>query len=554
VTHSRLILVSLVASCALSSGCLYVEFYLGTQITETTGTGGTGGATSSTSTGGAGGGPACLPKATRPCYDGPAGTEGQGICTAGMQACGADGASWGPCAGQVLPQMEDCATPEDEDCDGQAPACKGHLLWAERFGDAKDQKATGVAVDAAGNVIVVGHFQGSIDFGSGPMPSAGDEDIFVVKLSPAGQTLWAKTFGDAKYQTAGGVAVDSAGNVLFIGSFYGSVDFGGGALPGAGGQDVFLAKLDAAGGFLWAKSFGDADFQVGAGVAVDAADDVLLTGSFNGSIDFGGSLLTSSGLGDVFAAKLHADGSHVWSKGFGDATDQAAAGIAVDAAGNVALTGAFYGAINFGGGPLTSAGGLDVFVASLDAAGGHRWSRRFGDLSDQTAAGVGADHDGNVVLAGSFAGTIDFGSTSLTSLGGQDAFVLKLGPDGDPAGSQAWGRSFGDSTDQVATGVTVDSGGNVIATGAFFGLVNFGGGPLPSAGGEDVFLLKLSASGEHVWSERFGAAGNETSTAVSADASGNLLLTGYFSGAPDFGGGPLVSAGGTDIFIAKFSP
>src|SRR5262245_12873843 len=88
------------------------------------------------------GGGACIPEATTSCYDGPPGTEGQGICKAGLRTCGANG-TYGPCIGQVMPKKENCATPQDEDCDGLAPPCKGTPLWSKHYGDLNNTNSEG---------------------------------------------------------------------------------------------------------------------------------------------------------------------------------------------------------------------------------------------------------------------------------------------------------------------------------------------------------------------------------------------------------------------------
>jgi hypothetical protein len=164
---------------------------------------------------------------------------------------------------------------------------------------------------------------------------------------------------------------------------------------------------------------------------------------------------------------------------------------------------------------------------------------------------VAVSSDGSSLLTGNFFGAVDFGSGVLTSMGsGLDVFVAKL----DESGSTVWSRQFGDASDQAGTGIAVDPAGSVVLTGQFAGQINLGGLPLASAGTQDVFLGKLDGSGNYQWSGRFGDSAGQFSTGVATDHDGNVLLTGYFSGAVDFGAGPLMCAGGTDIFVAKFSP
>src|SRR5262249_55883266 len=150
---------------------------------------------------------------------------------------------------------------------------------------------------------VTGYFYGSADFGCGPLTSI-DVDIFVAKLDAKdGACQWAKRFGDAGDQEGVSVAVDGMGNVLVTGIFRDSVDFGGGALPSAGGSDIFVAKLDANGNHLWSKAFGDLNDQRAFGVAVDSTANVVITGNIKGSVDFGGGVLPSAGGSDIFVAK-----------------------------------------------------------------------------------------------------------------------------------------------------------------------------------------------------------------------------------------------------------
>ena len=100
----------------------------------------------------------------------------------------------------------------------------------------------------------------------------------------------------------------------------------------------------------------------------------------------------------------------------------------------------------------------------------------------------------------------------------------------------------------------MDSTGNVLVTGSFHGTVDFGGGLLPSGGGADVFIAKLDAGGGHLWSRRAGNAQDQNGTSIAADPSGNAFVAGDVFGTVDFGGGPLTSAGGADVFLAKLSP
>ncbi|MCH7548513.1 MAG: SBBP repeat-containing protein [Candidatus Krumholzibacteriota bacterium] len=200
---------------------------------------------------------------------------------------------------------------------------------------------------------------------------------------------WSQRFGDANIQQQGrGVTVDSNGNVLVTGYFEGSVDFGGGPLASAGSEDIFVAKYDASGVHQWSQGFAVASAGRGHGVAVDASGNVAVAGRFAGTVDFGGGNLVSAGFEDIFVAKYDASGVHQWSQRFGGTGRDVGWAVAVDAPGNVVVTGRFLGTVDFGGGNLVSAGASDIFVAKYDASGVHQWSRRFGGTKFDKGQGV----------------------------------------------------------------------------------------------------------------------------------------------------------------------
>jgi len=333
----------------------------------------------------------------------------------------------------------------------------GTHLWSEAFGSPSTsdgfspEAGLGVAVDATGDVVVTGRFYQSVDFGGGPLTSAGDPDIFLVKLSADGYHLWSKRFGDVGNAEVGrAVAVDTRANcdtsggsncVVVTGAFNGTTNFGCGPLTSSN-VDMFVVKYDARGGCVWAKRLGGSGgTEAGRGVAVDADGAVVVTGNFSGSVDFGGGGLTSAGGDDVVVAKYSTAGAHVWSKRFGDTFVypgyDIGVGIAVDRTANcdgsngancLVLTGYFMGTANFGGASLSSAGSTDVFAAKYTASGAHLWSKRFGGANIDEGLASAVDGAGNIAVTGRFLTTIDFGGGPLTTAGGSDTYFVKLAP------------------------------------------------------------------------------------------------------------------------------
>jgi hypothetical protein len=425
-------------------------------------------------------------------------------------------------------------------------------LWSQGWGDTLAQISNSAAFDPTGNVVMTGTFEGTVDFGGGPLSSAGYFDIFLVKFDVNGSHLWSQGFGDGSFQQSRSLSIDLSGNVVTTGEFEDTVDFGGGPLTSAGGSDIFLAKFDTNGTHLWSQSFGGFNEQIGYSVAFDPSGNVVITGEFEDTVDFGGGPLISAGGFDIFLAKFDTIGNHLWSQSFGDVNgNQQGRNLSIDPSGYAVMTGDFDGTVDFGGGPLTSAGGEDVFLAKFDTNGTHLWSQIFGDTSFQRGNSVAFDPSGNVFMTGVFEGTVDFGGGPLTSSGLTDIYLVKF----DTNGTHLWSQGFGDTDWESGKSLSIDPSGDIIMTGNFNSTVDFGGGPLISAGGRDIFLAKFDSTDTHNWSQGFGDTLGQSSNNVAFDLSGNVAITGYYMGTVDFGGGNLPTVvGREDIFLAKFGP
>jgi hypothetical protein len=305
----------------------------------------------------------------------------------------------------------------------------GSPLWSKRFGSAADQNAYAVAVGADGSIVVTGEFAGTVDFGGGPLTSAELLDGFVVKLAADGSHLWSRRFGGPDNDVGFAVTTDAASDVYVTGRFAESFDLSGSPVADGGGTDGFIAKLAAATGtHVWSRTFGPEGDQEGEGVAIGPAGEVFVSGAFEIALDFGTGPTPSTGGFDGFATKFDPQGTVVWTKTFTGMNDQDADWIAVDAAGNIAVTGDYTGTADFGGGPQTALGLGDMYFAVFDAGGMYRYSRSFGDVQDQDPFGIAFDGQGSLLLVGEMEGTVDFGPGPITSGGGNDIFIAKIPP------------------------------------------------------------------------------------------------------------------------------
>lgn len=497
------------------TGCDLVQGLQPATLVETGGggqggTGGTGGATSAGGTGGNATVTECEPGTSIACYTGPEGTEGVAMCQGGKRACKADGSGYeDACDGEVLPKAETCAGAEDEDCDELD--C---VRWAAVYGDSYEQFPLDIATDQEGNVYIVGAFAGTLPLVDPPLVSAGEHDLFLTRIEPDGKVAWARRFGNAADQSSAKIAVDSEGNVIVGGAFEGTLNFGGQDLS-AQGFDAYVAKLDSSGAHLWSKRYGDVDAQNVAVLKVDVDNSVLLAGSFRGSLDFGKGAMNATCCNfDIYIAKLDADGNELWSKSFGDTTAQHVISGSVDSSGSLTVCGDFSGTVDFGGGGLVAMGGKSVYLARFDGGGGYGWSK----MHSADVLSIGAsfsDGSGNIALSGAFAGTIDFGGGDVASDGsGLDLFATKT----TLTGFFQWAKVFPTTgSSNFVSGITADAGGNLIVTAWGLGTVDFGGGVLGVTNQYSFYLAKLSDGGEHVWSRRFPGAESVVTTAPNGD-------------------------------------
>jgi len=299
-----------------------------------------------------------------------------------------------------------------------------------------------------------------------------------------------------------------------------------GVAPGTGVCDGASGCADG----TVAASGSFSDDAVAQAVATYANGDAVIVGDFQGPLSLGTGALPGSPSRDAFVVRLAADGSHVWSRGFGEGGDQTAFGAAVDSTGAVIVGGPFAGGINLddGFGPRDSLGANDGFLVKLDAVGATVWGNAFGDGLEQVVIGVGVDEQDAVYIAGYFSGTVNFGptvTTTLTSAGLLDVFIAKF----TSAGDHEWSKRFGDAANQFSTGFAVNADGECAITGAFDGVMQFGTGDLISAG-YDVFVAQLDSDGEPVFSSSFGDVSAQRSHAVAIDPLGQVAVVGDYVG------------------------
>jgi len=366
----------------------------------------------------------------------------------------------------------------------------GNWLWATQAGGTYGDSGIGFTIDDVGNSYVTGCFKDIASFGSYTLYSSGDYDIFAAKIDDCGNWLWATQAGGSGWDRGNGITIDDAGNSYVTGWFEGTASFGSYFLNNSGFWDIFVAKIDESGNWLWATQAGGSDSDLGIGITIDNTGCSYVTGNFVGTSSFGPYSLTSSGDADIFVAKMDANGNWQWVTRAGGNDLDGGLGITIDNTGYSYVTGNFVGTSYFGPYSLTSSGGADIFVAKMDANGNWQWVSRAGGTENDYGYGITIDDAGNSYVAGDFKETATFGSYSLTSSGDADIFAAKM----DAVGNWLWAKRAGGTDRDDGFGITIDDEGNSYITGEFRSTATFGPYSFTSSGYSDIFVAKLNST------------------------------------------------------------
>ncbi|CAA6813742.1 MAG: Unknown protein [uncultured Aureispira sp.] len=457
------------------------------------------------------------------------------------------------------------------------------LEWAKNMGSQGDVCiGQGITNDLLGNVYITGQFEGTVDFDPSsdtyPLTAQGASDIFIQKLSPQGDFIWAKNMGGSVNVSSGeSIAVDQWGYVYTTGYFDTRIDFdpnsGVSNLSSAGGFDIFIQKLSPQGNLVWAKRMGNSSPDKGFSIKVDRQGYVYTTGLYSSSVDFDPNAGTeylnadASDSWNAYIQKLSPQGNLVWAKAIIGHSHDVGYSLDIDSSGNVYSTGRFSGTVDFDPGPgisnlTASSNDYDIYVQKLDFNGNFVWAKKIGGLTKDEGYSIVVGPSSNIYITGFFEGYVDFdpnaGTSYLFSNGADDLFIQKL----DSSGNLVWAKSIGGTGNEIGRSISLDKYENVYCTGNFTGTVDFdpnvGVHNLTTSGAlMDVFIVKLNALGAFCWASSMGSSSLDVGHSISLDKKGNIYTTGEFRGSTDFdptsGVYNLNPIGILDLFIQKLS-
>ncbi len=358
------------------------------------------------------------------------------------------------------------------------------LIWGTYYGGGGADFATSIAIDKMGNIYITGNTtssSGIATIGTYQSTIGVYQNAFIAKFNSTGTSLLWGTYYGMLEEGGNGITVDASGNVYITGS---AVCTSGIATTGAyqttrgGSPAAFVAKFNATGNIVWGTYYGQSAHNFGEGIALDASDNVYITGYADDTIGIAtaGAYQTSKAGGgnstnDAFVAKFNSTGSSlVWGTYYGGRGNEEGTGIAVDKYNNVYITGwtsSTSGIATTGAHQTTLGGDSDAFIAKFNPTGTSRiWGTYFGGSGVDEANGIVLDTSSNIYIVGdaaSSSGIAIAGGYQTNNAGGVfDAFIAKFNSSNS---TQLWGTYFGGSGKEQGFAITLDVNNNVYITG-----------------------------------------------------------------------------------------
>jgi Ig-like domain-containing protein/beta-propeller repeat-containing protein len=406
------------------------------------------------------------------------------------------------------------------------------ISWATNAGSAFPDSATTLTADTSGNIYVAGAFGGTATFGTNTLIASVGYDLFLAKLDSTGKFLWAKDLEPGAPELFPYQLIrDGAGNLLLMATISGEN-------PGDSLSVLYLAKLDSSGNVLWSKKIQSGFFGgvIGGGITVDAANNIYVTGNFDLTADFGaGASVTSAGGYDVFLVRFNAGGTSATARSFGQSggINDESRGITIDTLGNIYVAAHFGGSITVGTNSLTSAGSTDIVLVKYNSALNPVWAKKIGNAGEDRARGLIRDAANNLYLLGSVSQQMTLGGSTLYPQIDNTFMVARL----DINGNAAWATLVGPgpyganiSTLSESQGLATDTAGSVYVTG-------------------DNYFAKLNPAGTIVWSKSATGVGDVNDVALFNNT--NYFLCGSYSGTASFDTVTLNPIGNGDIFLTR---
>jgi hypothetical protein len=383
--------------------------------------------------------------------------------------------------------------------------------------ETKGTEATDISHSLDGSAFVCGNFEKDSYWGNNYLRNRGSEgnDIYVARLNAANEIQWAVCAGGEAEDTVSAIYMDPNLNCYITGKFSGTMHFGDISIQSAGSGDIFVAKLDGQGNWLWAFAAGGAEDDAGLAIFADWQDNIYVSGYFSATASFGDDLATALGAKDSFVLKLDPAGNY----------------LAVLASGTA---------------------GTDVAPAIICSSQNYMWvARNISDAAEQSIElqklnynleimdtvsstlspdlainALSLDVWGNCLLTGVYSSGFSLAGLTLPNQANLSSFVLKLGSSFEGL----WANYATAATALVANSIFTDAQGEIFIAGYMDGQGSFGSQQLYSWGMKDIFVAGLSSAGEWTWAKSTGSLADDCANALAGKPGGLCTVVGRFDG------------------------
>jgi len=458
----------------------------------------------------------------------------------------------------------------------KAADCQG-WVWAQKLGNTKSDKITTIKTDSAGYVFIGGYFSTSITIGTNALllnytANPTSKEIFLAKLDSTGFCYWAKSGGQYFDDRILGMDVDRAGNSVITGTFWegSGINIGPLTITGSAfgwGDQCFIAKHDPSGTALWGNFVcsENGDDQ-GLDIATDLAGNHYIVGFMTGTTLYcGGATVTATNMNtgvhkhSYWLAKMNSAGQFQWARTFGNLPWDAAhnkyverdIAVCVDDSGGVYITGGYDNTRPFGSTTLTSKGGTDAFVLKYDSSGNYIWVSNVGSTKDDWGNGICSDKKGSIYITGEHRDSLYMDTVVVRNYDKRDAYLFKI----DAAtGKPYWGKRMGsDLGSERGNDVWADSMCHVYVTGDINEGAKFGDNIIMPLGKDlEVFVAKISPEGKWQWAVSGGGLdSNDRGNAITKGKGAQIYTAGFFRSNAAYGTTSLTSVGSSDGFFAR---
>lgn len=414
--------------------------------------------------------------------------------------------------------------------------------WGVNTESAFTNEAMDIEIDGNGNSIIAGYITGETAFENSQVfqQALGNGDIYVAKYSTLGTLIWVKKFGGSGSDRAFAIAIDSQNNILISGQYNGTVQFGSTTLTSvSNSRDIFLAKLNPSGDVIWAKSEGGAGVENVYDIAVDAQNNIVMTGQFSGNSTLCNQSFVSqtnptlnAASFDLFVSKFTESGSPIWVKTGTAKYEDRGLSIATDANNNIFLTGQFSDTLAFAGQTYPNNGYNIGFISKLSSTGAVSWFHTLrGGMVVPYSIRVSALNE--IFVGGDFRGTLIYTdaqtATSITNPYLNRIFALKINTDGD----YIWSADLGSDNELSLRSIAVDNTKNVYATGYFTcGLTELQQDSTAlynSVGFRDLYCWKIDFNGQFESMKQIGGKKHDIGRSITIKNGVQPLICGSYT-------------------------